>query len=255
MADHLTEEEQIEALKSWWKAYWKSIVIPAVAVVGGYFGWTLWSEEQEQKAAQGHKRYQGLVEAMETAPGANLSDEKRAEAAVLATAIASEFDGSLYADNANFILARLAVDKKDLDAAAGYLQRVVNDGSNDAVKLLAKARLARVKLAQGDQSGALALVAVSGETKYASLFAEIRGDVLASQGKTDAARTAFEEAMASLSPQEFQRRSILQIKLDGVEILAGRVATSAEESADEAEEVDAADSDVSETTEAAAENS
>lgn len=255
MADHLTEEEQIEALKSWWKAYWKSIVIPVVAVVGGYFGWTMWQERQAQDAAQGHKRYQTLIEIMETAPGADLSDEKRAEAKVLATAIAGEFDGSLYADNANFILARLAMDTKDLDAAAGYLQRVVGDGANDAVKLLAQARLARVKLAQGDLAGALALVAVSGETKYAPLFAEIRGDVLAAQGNTDAARTAFEEAMENLSPQEFQRRSILQIKLDGVEILAGNVQSDAEEHSENADEAEALESEEDEAPEAAAENS
>ncbi len=254
MADHLTEEEQIEALKNWWKAYWKSVVIPVVAVVGGYFGWTMWDEQREIQAAEGHKRYQALVEVMETTPGATLSDEKRSEATVLASAIAEEFSGSLYADNANFILARLAVDKKELEEAAGFLQRVVGDGANEAVKLLAKARLARVKLALGDQEGALALVAVSGESEYASLFAEIRGDVLAAQGKADAARTAFEEAMESLPAQEFQRRSILQIKLDGVDILAGNVA-SPEETPEATEDAEASDSEESETPVAAAENS
>ena len=36
MAQHLTEEEQIEALKRWWKENWLSIVLPIVVAVVGY---------------------------------------------------------------------------------------------------------------------------------------------------------------------------------------------------------------------------
>ncbi|MFL0804580.1 MAG: tetratricopeptide repeat protein [Agarilytica sp.] len=250
MADHLTEEEQIQALKEWWKTYWKSIVIPVVAVAGGYYGWNVWEDQKAATAAQASDQYASLISAMETAPGAELSEEKRSESSVLATQITQDYAGSLYADQANLILARLAVDEKDLPKAEGYLQRVVDAGANNAIKDLAKARLARVKLALGSLDAALALVAVSGDSKYASLFAEIRGDVLAAQGKTDAAKTAFQESMDSLSPQEFQRRSILQIKLDGADILAlsPEAPSATEPSAEDAgvEEDEATDAETSE---------
>ncbi len=248
MADHLTEEEQIQALKEWWKTYWKSIVIPVVAVAGGYYGWNVWEDQKTATAAEASDQYASLISAMETAPGSELSEEKRSESSVLATQIAQNYEGSLYADQANLILARLAVDEKDLPKAEGYLQRVVDAGANNAIKDLAKARLARVKLALNSLDAALALVAVSGDSKYASLFAEIRGDVLAAQGKTDAAKTAFQESMDSLSPQEFQRRSILQIKLDGADILALSPAPAEESEVTEpsGEESDAAGDDATE---------
>lgn len=227
MADHLTEEEQIQALKDWWKTYWKSVVAPVVIVAGGYFGWNVWQDKQALKAAEGGEQYKALISALETSPGKELSDEKRAEADVLATKIAQDFGGSLYADQANLILAKLAVDKKDLSAAEGFLQRVLSEGANQAIKDLATVRLARVKLALNDLEGALSLVATSGESKYASQFSEVRGDALAAQGKADVAKTAYQEAMDALTPQEFQRRSILQIKLDGVDILAGGIQLSA----------------------------
>ena len=39
MADHITEEEQIEALKRWWDENGKQVVLAIVLTVGGYFGW------------------------------------------------------------------------------------------------------------------------------------------------------------------------------------------------------------------------
>lgn len=261
MADHLSEEEQIAVLKEWCKSYWKSVLIPIVVVAGGYYGWTEWEDLQAKNAAIGGEQYKALIGTMETAPGATLSEEKRSDASVLATMMVQEHGGTLYADNANLILARLAVDAKDLSAAEGYLQRVVESGSNNAVQELATARLARVKSALGDLDGALVLVASSGDSKYASLFAEIRGDVLASQGKSDAAKTAFQEAIDGLSAQEYQRRSILQIKLDGADLVAGSLQAAAakvevETAAEEKAELEEAEAPVTPVTaEVTAENS
>lgn len=227
MADHLTEEEQIAALKDWCKRYWKSVLIPVVAVAGGYYSLNVWEDMQADKAAIGGEQYSALIDTMKIAPGAELSDDKRSDATVLATKLVQDHEGTLYSDNANLILARLSMDAKDLSAAEGYLQRVVDDGANNAVQELATSRLARVKSALGDLDGALSLVSSTGGSEYASLFAEIRGDVLAAQGKTDAAKTAFQEAIDGLTPQEYQRRSILQIKLDGADLVAGSLQAAA----------------------------
>ncbi len=203
-----------------------SIVLPVALVAGGYFGWNVWQDKQLEKSAAGGEQYQALIKALETPPGQEITEEQRTTADVLATKILQDFSGSLYADQANLVLARLAVDEKDLSTAEGYLLRVVNEGSNRAMQDLAKVRLARVKIASNDLSGAHALVKDAGESKYASQFAEVRGDVLAAQGNIEEAKAAFQEAIDSLSPQEFQRRSILQIKSDGAELLAGELPES-----------------------------
>ena len=44
MADHITEEEQIEALKRWWDENGKQVVLAIVLTVGGYFGWQAWTD-------------------------------------------------------------------------------------------------------------------------------------------------------------------------------------------------------------------
>lgn len=256
MADHLTEEEQIIALKNWWNEYWKSVVIPIVAVVVGYFGWSTWQDQKQLKAASGGAKYLDLVKVMEVQPGAKLSDQQKSNAQLIATELIEEYAETLYADQANLILARFAVDAKDLNGAQAFLQRVVDNGSNSAIKDLATTRLARVKIANKEFDAALALVtaSTSKETGYKSLFAEVRGDALAGKGNAESAKTAYQEAIENLPPEQFNRRSILQLKIDGTDILAGAVKAKTPP-AEEKTEVEMGSQDAPDTEANDAENS
>ncbi len=236
MADHLTEEEQIDALKQWWKENWAFVVFPVLLASSLYYGWAFWQQNKAEKAEKGSIIYEELVKTLETTPGVELTSEKKSQAESIATEIVETYAGSLYADNANLILARFAVEKQELSAAEGYIQRVVDNGANDAIKELAKARLARVKVAQSQFDDALTLVSSAGESEYKSMFAEIRGDAFAGQGNSAAAKTAYQEAIDSLPERQFSRQSILQLKIDGVDILAGAVKNSSPTEEREAEE-------------------
>jgi len=229
VAEHLTEEEQIEAIKRWWSEYWKSIVVPIVLVAVCYSGWNIWQTQKEATAEAASIQYNLLVESIESAPGVDLTPEQKATARVLATEIVNDFEGSLYSDQANLILARLAVDAGEHTEAQNYLQAVTNGGANNAVKALATSRLARIKVALGEYDAAISLLSSAKGTKFRSLYAEIRGDAMAAQGKADLARTAFQEALDSLPARQFNRRSILQLKIDGAAIIAGAGADASEE--------------------------
>ncbi len=222
MADHLTEEEQIEALKNWWKQYWASVVLPIVVAAVAYFGWTSYEAMQKQKAEAGSIAYQELVDSLETTPGSALTEEQRATGKVMAAGIIKDFAGSLYADHANFILARIAIDEDDLDKAESSLAEVVQNGSNEAMQALATSRLARVKISKGQADAALDLVSGADAGEYAALFAEVRGDAYAAQGKTEEAQTAYQEAIDKLLPAQMSRQSIIKLKLDGASLLVAK---------------------------------
>lgn len=262
MADHLSEEEQIEALKNWWSQYWASVVLPIVVAAVAYFGWTSYETMQQKKAEAGSVAYQELVQKLEVTPGTALTEEQRATGKVLAAGIIKDFAGSLYADHANFILARIAVDENDLDKAESALAQVVQNGSNEAMQALATSRLARVKISKGQADAALDLVSSSDAGEYASVFAEVRGDAYAAQGKTEEAKTAYQEAIDKLLPAQMSRQSIIQLKLDGASLLVAKAdapaaeeAPTADESADEASSENAAETaDAPETADVSTEN-
>ena len=220
MADHLTEEEQIEALKKWWSDNWMAIVLPVVLVAGGFLANNIYQSQKAGKAQEASAVYEQLVKVIETQATGELSEDDVAKARKIADDIKADFSTTMYANHADLIMAGIEVENQQYDSAASYLKNVADNGVNDAIKALANARLAKVYLAQGKHKDALTLVASTSDKAYQAMYAEIRGDVLAAQGDSVAAQTAYQEAIDNLDGQQFSRRSIIQIKLDGAKALA-----------------------------------
>lgn len=231
MADHLTEEEQLDALKRWWKENWLSLVVPILVLLVGYFGWNMRQNHLAGQAQLASEKFSALTAAAETPPGQAMTAEQKQTVGELAEGLASDYEGSLYADMANMVMARIFVDDDQLEAAATRLQTVVDSGASDSVKELAKARLARVLASSGDQEKALNLLAQSPSEAYKSLYAEVKGDIYLAQGKTEAANTAYSEAIESLPASEFNRSSLLQLKRDAVAMPEVKTKTSEDQSA------------------------
>jgi predicted negative regulator of RcsB-dependent stress response len=207
VSDHLTEEEQLEALKRWWKENGKWVAAAVVLSVGGYFGWNAW---QDQRLAQAHTasaQYEALlnsVDAGELAPG-------------LVEEIKQTRRDSQYAFNAAFLRAQAAVNENDLETAANELGWVLNQASRGAVSELARVRLARVLTAQSAYDEALSLLdQVSPSESFASKYAEARGDILQRQGNLDGARAAYQRALEGLDPTAQNRAVLLEMKLDNL---------------------------------------
>ena len=233
MADHLSEEEQVEALKRWWNDNWLSVVLPLVIALGGYVGWNAWQAHKESQAGAASIQYQSLLDMVEVDFGQELDTNKRLNAKDLANDIIASYPGGLYADLSSLMLAKFAVEDKELDKAASLLQGVVDQGANASIIELAKTRLARVLSAQGKHDQALSLVASAAEPAYKALMAEIRGDIYFAQGQLSLSRTAYQEALDGLDIQQFMRQRMIRMKLDST--AAGEPAAAKSEAGDSAE--------------------
>ena len=217
MSVHLTEEEQLEVLKRWWKDYGKYVVICVLVAVAGYFTWTAWQDQQRAKAETASAVYEDLLRLVDLQPGQTLEDADRATVQHLAKQIKDDDSTSLYAHNAAFFLAKIALAEGDLDKAADELQWVLDNKPELATEHLANLRLARVLLAKGSHDEALALVQNPPAVGFAAEYAEVYGDVLMAKGDAEAARTAYEKALAATTPQEQERLMLLQMKLDDLQ--------------------------------------
>lgn len=227
MADHLTEEEQIEALKRWWRDNWLSVVVPIAVAIIGYVGWSYWQGHRDAQAQAASDQYQQLVELVEVPPGTPLTDEQKSKARSQAVILLDQHGGSMYGDFTNLLLARLEVDDKRYDEASTLLRQVVMDSDNPGLVELARARLAKVLINLGKFEQALDEVRQAPDTAYKSLYAEIRGDAYLGQGKTDEAHTAYQQAFDQLDPQQFSRKGLLQLKLDSTAVAAVDLAATA----------------------------
>ncbi len=214
MSTHLTEEEQLEKLKAWWKEHGKTIVLVIVFSVGGYFTWTGWQDQRQARAERASENYQQLLDTVREQPLHTLSDSQRSRAVELAETLKETAGNSHYAHSAALLLASLAVHDNDLDSAESELRWVLDRRLRPATESVAQLRLARVLAAKGSYAEALAMLEGVDARAFAAKRAEIRGDILLAQGDRNAARRAYEEALASLGGMPNQRQMILQMKLD-----------------------------------------
>lgn len=213
MADHLTEEEQLEQFKNWWKANGASLAIAVLVGLIAYFGFQWWQNHQQQQAEQASALYSELVEAIEANPvsGASVSDENKQTAYYITEQLQTSYAGSQYAVNASLFAAKMAVDDKNIEAAEKALQWAV-DNSNDALKGIASLRLARLYVSQDKYDDALALIDTKSEA-LKSLNAELRGDILLAKNDVNGARDAYQEAIDNVDETASFRRQLLPIKL------------------------------------------
>lgn len=218
MSAHLTEEEQIEALKRWWSENGKMTVALILAAVIGWFGWSSWQDRQAQLAQQASDQYAELMTVMTVGQGESLSEEQEATARLIAAEITESRPKSLYGNMAALLLAKLAMDKGDLAEAESRVRGVISNAANASMAKLANLRLARIVAAQGDREGALALLDSDIEEAYRAAYAEARGDIYFAQQQLELAHQAYEQALANLGADNSNRRGLIEIKRDNAQI-------------------------------------
>lgn len=232
MSDHLTEEEQVEALKRWWKENGKWIVAAVVIAAGGYFGWGTYQDQQQAKAEAGSILYTELLDTLGVEEGELPAGENRDQAKELIEQLKSEHGNTGYGINAALVRARWAVSENDLETAESELRWVLEHKPESAVEQVARMRLARVLSARGNSEEALSLLSEGSPAEsMASEYAEVRGDILLKQGDTDGARSAYESALDGLDNQQQNRYMLLQMKLDDLQQAGANDGSGSEENA------------------------
>ena len=217
MADHITEEEQIEALKRWWDENGKQVVLAIVLTVGGYFGWQAWTDHVEEKTAAASLVYQEMLDHIsDTTAGDVVDADKQVEISQLAETLKQDYSNTQYAFYAALIKAKLAVESTDLSAAAVELQWAMDNAGETISENIARLRLARVEAAAGNLDKALQLVQGVDAGELKSAFDEAKGDFYQLQGNAAAAYTAYEAAMMGIDAGNSSASQLLQLKISQV---------------------------------------
>ena len=217
MADHLSEEEQIEAFKRWWAENGLQMIAAVVLIVGGYFGWQFWQDRQQTQIEQASDLYVEMIDIVSSqTDGGRLTLEKEVAIGKLADQLKTEFSGSGYAQFAALLKAKLAVDNKELDLAAAELQWAMDSDPTPETERLVRLRLARVEAARGNLDSALQMVQGIDSAEMKSAYEEAKGDFYLQQGNTAAAYTAYESALAANQSSDTMISNILQLKISQV---------------------------------------
>ena len=181
-----TEEEQVEKLKAWLKENGLSIVLGIVIGVGGIGGYNYWVHVQETTAAKASSHFTQMIDAL----AADDSEGLQQQADILIADHAS----TDYALMAHLALARNHAANAEFEQAEAALQQVVGSAAQRPLAYVARTRLAAVQLQTGQYDQALTTLAVEFPDEFAALSNELRGDILALQGKDEKAIEAYHKA-------------------------------------------------------------
>ena len=206
----LEEQEQIDSIKTWWKMYGNLVSGVILAGSLAVIGWQGWHWYQRSQAAQASAIYGVLEQAVA------VRDAQRVKAA--AGELAEKFGGTSYAALGALVAARQSFEAGDLKTAKAQLSWAADKGK-DEIKDLARLRLAAVLLDEKAYDEALKQLESAHAAAFAARFLELKGDVLAAQGKKPEARTAYKAALDKGEGHEGRGgagRELLRQKLDNL---------------------------------------
>lgn len=194
MDSYKTDDEQIEALRTWWKENGKSTVLGVVLALGGFFGWQAWQDSRTASAEDASNLYQGMLEADVQATE---NAEQKATARRLAQSLKKDFSNTAYANFAGLYLAKYAAQEGDWAAAEQELKAVLGNNPEKHIAIQAKIGLAQVALAKEQYTQALTKLKIAEPLAYKPLIEELRGDIYYAQQNYSAALSAYESAAAA----------------------------------------------------------
>ncbi|QDE32055.1 tetratricopeptide repeat protein [Shewanella polaris] len=185
MEIYSTEEQQVDAIKQFWKDYGASIVIGAVVGLGGLYGWNTYSDMKVTAAEDASESFQTIV-AQSTNPAALL---------VQAESFATEHDSQGYQSLLELMVAKSAVEAGDLAKAEASFTKVIAAEPGSGLGMVAMIRLARIQAEQDNLGMALATLEQVTDKAFSSQREELKGDFLVRQGDLDKAKLAYQAAV------------------------------------------------------------
>ena len=203
----LQEQEQLDTLKAWWKENGNrllGVLLIAVVAMGGWRGWQYYQNKQSSEAAT---LYAGFLQQLES------NDAKRINDA--AAAVMDKYAASGYAARAALLAAQVNEQGKEAARAKTQLQWVIDHAAEAGLKDVARLRLAAVLLDEKNYAEAMKPLEAKHPASFDGLYADLRGDVLSAQGKTDEARSAYKLAYEKTDAKSMYR-NLIQMKMDAL---------------------------------------
>jgi predicted negative regulator of RcsB-dependent stress response len=201
--EYLTDRDQEEALRAWWRENWRWIiagVVLGLAILGGWQFWDNHRTQESRDAAAGYKKFQDA---------ANAKNVQQEEASL--KDLAAGHESSPYTQQARLELAKSYSDAGQYDQALTLLRAVADGAHDDQLALIAKLRAARLLIQLGKHDDALKTLDADKAGAFVARVREVRGDALVAKGDLEGARAEYAAALAANDDASIDR-TLLELK-------------------------------------------
>jgi len=202
-----TEEEQVEALKRWWKVNGASVISGIVVAVVIILSWKYWENYQADLTIEASNLYGELLSAQK---------EGQTESALkIADRLVQQYETTPYAEFSVLFQAKIKVDNNDYDAAKVFLNKLVASAAGE-INHIARIRLIRLFLATEEYDTGLQLIAEVNPTQaesFEGIYQELTGDLYVALDRRGEARTAYQNAV-----RKGRNTPLMQLKINDLTI-------------------------------------
>jgi len=203
----LQEQEQVDALKSFWKQYGNLITWTLILALGGFAAWNGWNWYQRDQGVKAGAMFDELDRAVQ-------ASELDRSARIFAD-LQTRYPSTKWTAQGGLMLAKLQLEKGQPDAASASLKWVTEKSDDEGLKAIASLRLAGIELDAKRWDVALKAVDAANVKGFEALAADRRGDVLWAQGQPKEATASFLAAWKGM-PESLEYRRVVEAKLNAL---------------------------------------
>lgn len=187
MSVYMTEDEQLEVIKKWWKRYGNMVTVFLSLILLCIAGYRYMHWHQDKLKQQASITYENMM--------VSFSNQNIKEVRSYANQLIKDYDNSVYADVAHMTLAKIYVSKNKLAQAQSELQIVAEKSDMNSLKQIAKIRIARLLAAEKSYTNALKELSSIVDETYLPVINELKGDIYGATGQYQEAITAYRLAI------------------------------------------------------------
>ncbi len=136
MSRYETDDEQVAAIKDWWKKNGSQVLIGLLVIVLGWSGWTYYQKNQQVKA----ETASAIFETMQI----RLAQGSFGDVAREGLKLMNEQPDSPYSVGVSLLMAKNSMQKHKPEEALVHLQWVLDNSKDASLKLVAQLRMVNI---------------------------------------------------------------------------------------------------------------
>ena len=203
--EDLSEKEQIDAMRSWWKENGLYVISGILLGVAILVGWNRWQAYQQTSRLEASALYETLA--------AEIDDGDLDASEAAAANLYDDYASTTYAALARLAMAKLYMEKGRDQDAAETLNKMLTARANSDLKMVGRLRLAKVYLYQDKHQEVIDLLPGFENTSFAARYDELLGDAYAAMGQIAEATAAYKRAMLDDVSAPTVNRALVRMKI------------------------------------------
>ncbi len=206
MDEFLSEKEQIQYIRDWWRDNRMYIFIFGFIVIGSVAGTNTWKASAINQQIEASSLYESLA--------IEISENNLEGGARIAEEIYSEYSESIYADQARLAMAYFYMSQSRDEDAALELRGLIKSSDNNEMMLIANMRLAKILLYQSKYQEVIDLLEGSLGHAFETKFSELIGDAYLGLEDYENAEFAYMNALKNTGSPQVVDAALLQMKIN-----------------------------------------